>query len=116
MVCSAKWFALKQTKKSGSVHTSLETANREQISINREYLKILIDIVLYLSRQGLAFRGHDEKELSTNQGIYKKYVCILLKICKTFNKHTYYNYYFSKLNNIIILVKYKSFCNFQVIF
>jgi len=49
---------------------SLETANREQISRNREYLKILIDIALYLSRQGLAFRGHDEKELSTNQGIH----------------------------------------------
>ncbi|KAF0750006.1 zinc finger MYM-type protein 1-like, partial [Aphis craccivora] len=67
LVCLAKWSAFKQTKKSCSVHTSLETANREQISINREYLKILIDIVLYLSKQGLAFRGHDEKELATNQ-------------------------------------------------
>lgn len=71
LVCLAKWSSFKQTKKSCSVHTSLETANREQISINREYLKIFIDIVLYLSKQGLAFRGHDEKELSTNQGIHK---------------------------------------------
>lgn len=54
-----------------SVHTSLETANQEQIFINCECLKILIDIVLYLSRQGLAFRVHDKKELSTNQGIHK---------------------------------------------
>jgi len=71
-VCLSKWSALKQTRQSCSEHTSLETANREQISLNCEYLKILIDIVLYLSRQDQAFRGHDEKELSNNQGIYVK--------------------------------------------
>lgn len=47
LVCLAKWFTLKQTKKSCSIHTSLETTNREQSSINLKYLKILIDIGLY---------------------------------------------------------------------
>lgn len=61
MVCSEKWPALKQIKQVCSVHTSLETTNLEQISIICEYLKIWIDVVLYLSRQDLTFCGYDKK-------------------------------------------------------
>lgn len=46
----------------------MASANRQQIMKNRAYIKHLIDIVLYLGRQGLEFRGHDEEKTSVNQG------------------------------------------------
>ncbi|KAF0753357.1 zinc finger MYM-type protein 1-like [Aphis craccivora] len=36
----------------------MSTALQKEIQTNRMYIKCLIDIVLYLDRQGIAFRGH----------------------------------------------------------
>lgn len=58
-----------QTEKTGTVHTQLSTAHKDFIEKNRNYLKVIIDILIYLARQGIALRGHDESEHSINQGI-----------------------------------------------
>jgi len=39
------------------------------VESNRKYMKILVDIVLFISCQGIGFRGHDETKDSLNQGI-----------------------------------------------
>ncbi|KAJ8868610.1 hypothetical protein PR048_030148 [Dryococelus australis] len=44
---------------------------------NREVLKHLIDVTVFLRRQELAFRGHDEREGSSNWGNYVKLVNLL---------------------------------------
>ncbi|VVC41441.1 Domain of unknown function DUF4371 [Cinara cedri] len=58
------------------------------------YIKNLIDIVLYLGRQGLAFRAHNEEKTSINQGNFKE-ACVLLSKCNEecstiFNEKTNY--------------------------
>lgn len=57
-------------KKSGSVLSAvqLSAAHQEEIKQNRNYMCHIIDIVLYLSKQGMAFRGHYEDTTSLNQG------------------------------------------------
>jgi len=42
------------SKKSGSVLSKMCTANKVLIEKNRKYISQLIDIVLYLSKQGIA--------------------------------------------------------------
>lgn len=64
-----KWSMRKQADQSGSIHTSLSNAHREVVIKNQNYIKDLIDILLFFARQGLAFRGHDESDTSLNQGI-----------------------------------------------
>jgi len=55
-------------KKSGSVVSQLSAAHQEEVKQNRNYICHIIDIVLYLSKQGMAFRGHSEETNSLNQG------------------------------------------------
>ena len=43
-----------------SIANSLSTCHREEIEENRRHVYYLAMALLYLSRQGLAIRGHDE--------------------------------------------------------
>jgi len=61
-----KWSLRKQADQSGSMFTSLSNAHHEVVVKNQNYIKGLIDILLFLARQ--AFRGHDESDTSLNQG------------------------------------------------
>lgn len=63
-----KWHAHIQSKTTGSVHTLVTNAHRDKILENRDYMLTLIDIILFLAHQGVAFRGHIENETSLNQG------------------------------------------------
>ncbi|CAI6346015.1 unnamed protein product [Macrosiphum euphorbiae] len=45
----------------------------------------LIDILLFLARQGLAFRGHDESDTSLNQGNFKEMCKLLSDYSSNFN-------------------------------
>ncbi|XP_029347858.1 zinc finger MYM-type protein 1-like [Acyrthosiphon pisum] len=94
LINSEKWASYTQNIKSGSVHTQTASAYREKVLKNRAYIKNLIDIVLYLGRQGLAFRAHNEEKTSINQGNFKE-ACVLLSKCNEdfstiFNEKTNY--------------------------
>lgn len=47
--------------------------------MNKHYLKN-VELITYLTTQGLALRGHDEKEDSDNRGNF-------LELCSFFAKH-----------------------------
>lgn len=53
----------------GNILCQVSNAHKEFVQKNRSYLKTLIDILLYLGRQGIAFRGNFENEDSLNRGI-----------------------------------------------
>lgn len=44
----------------------------ENVQLNRLFMEHLIDIVLFLGRQELAFRGHNESSSSLNKGNFKE--------------------------------------------
>ena len=44
--------------------------HNEQVRQNRETLKTISEAVLFLSKQELAFRGHDESNDSPTEGNY----------------------------------------------
>ena len=46
--------------------------HNEEVRQNREMLKNITEAVLYLAKQELAFRGHDESSCSLNQGDYRE--------------------------------------------
>eukprot|EP00102_Acyrthosiphon_pisum_P013760 XP_008183460.1 PREDICTED: zinc finger MYM-type protein 1-like [Acyrthosiphon pisum] len=68
----SKMCAYKSSLKTGSVVTQLSSAHKKQVEINRKYMSSLIDVVLYLAKQGISFRGHNENLDSLNQGNYKE--------------------------------------------
>lgn len=71
LTSTAKLNAYKITLQSENVLTQISTAHKKQIIKNRNYVKVLIDFTLYLARQGIPFRGHDECKESFNQGKLK---------------------------------------------
>lgn len=50
---------------------SLMEKKKSQVSVNRELVKQLIDVILYLDRHSLALRGHREKFSDSLRGNYK---------------------------------------------
>ncbi|XP_064847912.1 uncharacterized protein LOC135558090 [Oncorhynchus masou masou] len=51
--------------------------HNEKVKKNREILKRLIDCVMFLGKQELSFRGHDESADSTNKGNYVELLSFL---------------------------------------
>ncbi|KAL4131423.1 hypothetical protein QTP88_008736 [Uroleucon formosanum] len=68
------------SKINGSIISKMSSFHQQQIIKNRNYLLHLIDIALYLGKQGIAFRGHDKSSDSNNQGNFKE-------LCKLVSKH-----------------------------
>lgn len=66
----AKWSAFKSTQKTGSIQNQINSGHKQQVLENRDYIKQLIGIALYLSKQGISFRGHREDIQSLNRGTY----------------------------------------------
>lgn len=61
------------------VDSSMEEGRRTKIAENREIVKQLTDVVLYLGRHNIAFRGHREKSTETIRGNYIDLVYLLAK-------------------------------------
>ncbi|KAF0726097.1 zinc finger MYM-type protein 1-like, partial [Aphis craccivora] len=65
----------------------LSDAHHNQIVENRAYMAQIIEIVLYLGKQGVAFRGHSEKCDSINQGNFKELCNVFIKCVPNFKGH-----------------------------
>ncbi|CAI6365209.1 unnamed protein product [Macrosiphum euphorbiae] len=77
LVCVSKMSGYLACKKSGSVMVKQCSGYKEQVAKNRTYIGTLIDIILFLGKQGIAYRGHREDADSLNQGNFKE-LCKLL--------------------------------------
>ena len=51
-----------------SVAAQLDSAYRQQVKKNREYLKCIIETLVFLAKHNIAIRGHDESLQSVNRG------------------------------------------------
>ncbi|CAI6366147.1 unnamed protein product [Macrosiphum euphorbiae] len=78
LINKTNYTAYLSSKSNGSVVSKLSEGHQKEVNENREYLTILIEILLYLSRQGIPLRGHFEDKNSLNQGNFKE-ACHLLK-------------------------------------
>ena len=58
----------------------------EEVRQNREMLKNIVNAVLYLARQEMAFRGHDESSTSLNQGNYRELLKSFGKLDSVFDR------------------------------
>ncbi|KAE9522303.1 hypothetical protein AGLY_017294 [Aphis glycines] len=74
--CMESWLGYTKSKSTGNVIAQISAQCREVIIKNQMYAKHIIDLILYLSRQGIPFRGHDEAKNSLNQGNFKE-ACLL---------------------------------------
>jgi len=68
LTAKLRWSVYKNSVKNGDVIAKMSTALQKEIQTNIMYIKCLIDIVLYLARQRIAFRGHREDETTVNKG------------------------------------------------
>ncbi|KAL4091374.1 hypothetical protein QTP88_026073 [Uroleucon formosanum] len=70
VICVQRWndYLLVQKKHSLSIANQVNNIRQQNIIENREHLKFLLKAALFLSKQGLAFRGHNESDTSKNKG------------------------------------------------
>lgn len=61
----------------------------ENVRLNRNVMNIVVQAVLYLAKQELPFRGHDEHETSHNRGNFKELLCTLLSVSSDEIKNQY---------------------------
>lgn len=69
LICMVKWSAYQKTKETGSVYFQISSRRSLMIESNRIYMKMLVDIVLFESCQGIGFWEHNKTKDSLNQGI-----------------------------------------------
>jgi len=64
-----KWQSHKNIEKTGSVMAQVSSQHKLLIESNRRYIRALCEVTLFLCRQGLVFRGHNEAPSSMNHGM-----------------------------------------------
>jgi len=64
-----KWQSHKDSEKTGSVMAQVSSQHKLLIESNRRYIRTWCEVTLFLCRQSLGFRGHNEAHSSTNQGM-----------------------------------------------
>lgn len=78
----------KLRKTSTPILPSLEYQRKIEVSMNRQVINEIIDIVLYLARHNLAFRGHrDNWSVSSPGGNFKDLVILLAKSSAPLSDH-----------------------------
>ena len=60
LTCLIKWSAYQKTKETGSVYSQIFSRHSLMVESNKKYMKMLVDIVLFVNCQGIGLRGHDE--------------------------------------------------------
>ncbi|KAL4097919.1 hypothetical protein QTP88_022611 [Uroleucon formosanum] len=86
LTCMVKWSAYQKTKETDSVYSQISSQHSLMVENIRMYMKMLVDIVLFLSCQGIGSRGHDETKDSLNQGNFKELCKLLEKNNEEFGK------------------------------
>lgn len=67
----ARWSDRKESEKSDCVINKILSGQSDIIKANRDYVTKLIEVTLFLGKQGISYRAHRENEESLNKGIIK---------------------------------------------
>jgi len=68
MLNISRMSGYKNSVVAGCVSSQISIAHQQFVESNINYLKKIINIALFLARQGIAFRGHKEDTNSPKQG------------------------------------------------
>lgn len=71
------WVGFKATLVQGDVTEQLQAANINEIVECKEYLKHTAALTIFLRKQGIAFRGHNETKRVTVKGTFWSACCFL---------------------------------------
>jgi len=85
---ACRWDCAKQTAANPAKRVSsfLDTQREEQVKENRSYLAVVLNCLDYLACQGLAIRGHDERESSENRGNFLELLHRIQEYCPVVQK------------------------------
>lgn len=72
---------------SESIAQRISSHHKAMVLLNQQNLKTIIGVVLYLAKQGVAFRGHDEGEESNNKGNFLELLSLISKYNEALKKH-----------------------------
>lgn len=98
-------------KKIGNVSNLLVHSRIQEIKDNRDHVFFLLKTTLFLAKQGLPFRGHDEKKDSSNKGNFIELLetfCddkIKLKMQSRYGHHTSHEYQNDMINVIASYIR-----------
>lgn len=113
----AKVLGYKQSllSNSGSIIGLIDKNHSTVVTENREYLRCILETLLYCSKQGIAIRGHDEESESLNKGNFLELLTLRAKDNniikrfymekeKTFNyvHHSYLNMFLNYMSDYVL--------------
>lgn len=110
-----KLRAYESSLKRGSVTVQLISQRASEIEENKKYLESICETLLFCARQGIALRGHDEKEDSSNKGTFLELLNLRSKdndLVKKFfmKKEKYFSYSSKEIQNEILELMSKQVC------
>ena len=74
-------------KRGDSVAQQISSAHKREIELNRRNVYRLFETVLFLGRQNIAFRGHDESTSSFDRGNYLEFLEVRSRECTELATH-----------------------------
>ena len=74
-------------KRGDSVAQQISSAHRKEVELNRRNVYRLFETILFLGRQNIAFRGHDESTSSFNKGNYLEFLEFRSRECTELATH-----------------------------
>uniref|UniRef100_H2ZXN3 TTF-type domain-containing protein n=1 Tax=Latimeria chalumnae TaxID=7897 RepID=H2ZXN3_LATCH len=99
--CMGKWRDYQ-----AAIISLLSNSHKITVQENREYARKITDLLLYLSRQGLALRGSDETETSENRGHFLELCSLFAKYDEQFEQklHRTFNLTSHKIQNELLYI------------
>lgn len=76
MMC---WSSYNASLSQGNVVEQIEAASTTEINERREYLERVVAVTSFLGKQGIPFRGHDERDDSQSKGNFLECMTLLKK-------------------------------------
>lgn len=99
LLSMAKWISYRKPSSSETILHQLSSSHKKEVLDNRDYFKKNLDILLFLARQGMPLRGHDESKDSSNRGNYLELMDLFSKYDENF-KNKFEKYFNLTSHNI----------------
>ena len=88
-----------------SVAQDLSSMYRKQVSVNRSNVKRIFEALIFLGRQNIALRGHDETEDSGNRGNLLEFLELMSRSCPSLKQHLEGNVHYTSPSSQNTVIK-----------